>query len=132
MLQVPISHGELVDKVTILKIKTEKITDAKKLANVKTELSLLTPLLTKIGMDFSSPDFIELYNINKEFWEYHDWQREQWAKMDNNDNLLNIELYRANKNEHVMNDNRAKVKKRINMTTNSLVIEEKQFIAYQI
>ena len=76
--------------------------------------------------------FKDLYDLNLEFWEYHDWQREKWKNLEGKDNLIDIELYKRNKEEHILNDRRAEIKKRINIEFNSLIIEEKQFISYKI
>lgn len=130
MIKVPVSNGELVDKLTILKIKMSKM-NGKKLDNVNREYNMLLPFLKKIGLDEDNELFIKLYNINLEFWEYHDWQRERFNKCQD-ENLIDIELYRRNRYEHIMNDNRAKIKKEINILTKSDIIEEKQFISYNI
>jgi hypothetical protein len=131
MIFAPICHGELVDKLTILKIKMEKMVDLKKLENVTKEYNLLLPLLRKIGLSEEHDLFKRLYKINLEFWEYHDWQREKWRNLCD-DNLIDIELFKKNREEHILNDNRARVKKDINILTNSEIVEEKQFISYNI
>ena len=130
MLFIPVCNGELVDKLTILKIKMEKM-EKSKLDNVTKEYNLLLPFLEKIGLDENHELFKKLYHINLEFWEYHDWQRERWMNLNDN-NLIDIELFKKNRDEHIMNDNRAKIKKEINNITNSEIIEEKQFISYNI
>jgi len=128
MLYVPICHGELVDKLTILKIKKEKM-QGNKLENVEKEYNLLLPFLYKIGIDETHELFIKLYQVKKEFWEYHDWQREKWKEVKE---TIDIELYKRTKEEHILNDKRAKIKKEINILTDSFIIEEKQFISYTI
>jgi hypothetical protein len=130
MILIPVCHGELVDKLTILKIKMQKMS-GDKLENVTKEYNMLLPKLQSIGLNEEHELFKSLYDINLEFWEYHDWQRERFDKC-KDDNLIDIELYKRNRYEHIMNDNRAKVKKEINKLTNSNIIEEKQFISYQI
>ena len=130
MIKIPICNGELVDKLTILKIKMSKMS-GEKLANVKKEYNLLLPYLKDIGLNDGHTLFQKLYEINLEFWEYHDWQRERFNKCQD-ENLIDIELYKRNRYEHIMNDNRAKVKKEINILTNSDIIEEKQFLSYEI
>ena len=130
MILIPVCHGELVDKLTILKIKKSKMS-GDKLKHVTNEYNMLLPFLKKIGLDEDNELFIKLYNINLEFWEYHDWQRERFNKCQD-ENLIDIELYKRNRYEHIMNDNRAKVKKEINILTNSDIIEEKQFLSYEI
>ncbi len=119
-----------MDKVTILRIKMIKMSGTK-LENVTKEYNMLLPKLGSIGMNEDHYLFKALFEINLEFWEYHDWQRERFEQC-KDENLIDIELYKRNRYEHVMNDNRAKVKKEINMLTHSDIIEEKQFVSYQI
>jgi hypothetical protein len=130
MIQVPVCNGELVDKLTILEIKKNKMT-GDKLVNVTKEYDCLYPYLEKIGLSTEHELFKKLYEINLEFWEYHDWQRERWILL-KDENFIDIELFKRNRYEHILNDNRAKVKKEINNLTNSEIIEEKQFISYQL
>lgn len=130
MIFAPICHGELVDKLTILKIKMEKMKEVK-LENVTKEYELLLPFLHKIGLSEEHELFQKLYKINLEFWEYHDWQREKWRNL-KDDNMIDIELFKKNREEHILNDNRARVKKDINAITHSDIVEEKQFISYNI
>lgn len=130
MIEIPICNGELVDKLTILEIKKNKMT-GEKLENVTKEYNLLYPYLVKIGLSTEHELFKKLYAINLEFWEYHDWQRERWRLLID-ENLIDIELFKRNRDEHILNDNRARIKKEINKLTNSEIIEEKLFVSYQI
>ena len=130
MIQIPVCNGELVDKLTILEIKKNKMT-GDKLENVTKEYDLLYPYLIQIGLSIEHELFKKLYDINLEFWEYHDWQRERWRLL-KDDNFIDIELFKKNRNEHILNDERARIKKEINKLTNSEIIEEKLFISYHI
>lgn len=130
MIIVPVCNGELVDKLTILEIKKTKMT-GDKLENVTKEYDLLYPYLIQIGLSIEHELFKKLYDINLEFWEYHDWQRERWRLL-TDDNFIDIELFKRNRNEHILNDERARIKKEINKLTNSEIIEEKLFISYHI
>jgi hypothetical protein len=132
MILVPISTGELLDKITILKIKKNKMMDTEKLVNVNKEYDLLTEILNKLDIDESNPLFVELYDLNLKFWEYHDWQREKWNELKDKPKMIDIELYKKNEEEHIMNDLRAEIKKRINKLYNSDIVEEKQFKSYAI
>ena len=87
MIYIPVCNGELVDKITILKIKISKM-DKSKLDNVTKEYNLLLPYLEEIGINEKHELFKKLYNINLEFWEYHDWQRERWKNL--NDNCIDL------------------------------------------
>jgi hypothetical protein len=130
MIQIPVCNGELVDKLTILEIKKSKM-NGDKLDNVTKEYDLLYPYLIKIGLSSDHDLFKKLYDINLEFWEYHDWQRERWRLL-TDDNFIDIELFKRNRDEHILNDERARIKKEINKLTNSEIIEEKLFISYHI
>ena len=132
MILVPISLGELIDKITILKIKILKIKDENKLKNVFDEYIQLSEILKMNNFTEENSLFIDLYSLNLEFWEYHDWQREKWRVLEGKDNLIDIELYKKNREEHILNDKRAGIKKKINIQFNSQIIEEKQFISYNI
>ena len=127
---VPISWGELIDKITILKIKCIKIKDPTKLENVNKEYHLLIEILFKQGLTEEHPLFKELYELNTTFWEYHDWQREKWRE--SKEDEINLELYHKNREEHILNDKRAEIKKKINELYHSEIVEEKQFISYKI
>jgi hypothetical protein len=85
MIQIPVCNGELVDKLTILEIKKSKMT-GDKLVNVTKEYDFLYGQLEKIGLSKEHELFKKLYEINLEFWEYHDWQRERWRLL-KDDNL---------------------------------------------
>jgi len=79
MILIPACHGELVDKLTILKIKMMKMSGMK-LENVTKEFNMLLPKLESIGMNEDHDLFKSLFKINLEFWEYHDWQRERFEE----------------------------------------------------
>lgn len=132
MILVPVSLGELIDKITILKIKQQRITDPAKLENVNREYDLLYNILKEQQITDEDEHFKQLYEINNEFWDYHDWQRERWQSLGNNANLVDVELYRKNREEHILNDKRAEIKKMINLKYKSEIVEEKQFIHYSI
>lgn len=131
MILVPISLGELLDKITILKIKLLKVSDISKLENIQKEYKLLSIIMNKEGISEEHALFQELYKLNLEFWEYHDWQRERWLT-NKDDNMIDIELYKKNRDEHKLNDKRAEIKKSLNILYKSEIVEEKQFISYQI
>lgn len=131
MILVPISLGELLDKITILKIKLLKVYDLNKLEHIRKEYTLLSSIMTKEGISEEHSLFQELYKLNLEFWEYHDWQRERWLS-NKDSNMIDIELYKKNRDEHILNDKRAEIKKSLNIIYKSEIVEEKQFISYQI
>jgi hypothetical protein len=130
MILCPVSLGELVDKITILKIKMVKMNDHNKLDNVKKEYGLLSELLYNNGFSEENTHFKELYELNLKFWEYHDWQRQKWSQT--KPDMIDEELYWRNREEHILNDKRAEIKKKINILFASDIVEEKQFIGYAI
>ena len=132
MITIPVAHGELVDKLTILQIKREKIKNKAQLVQVEKEWSLLYPLLIGVGLSTEHKLYQELLDINRQFWEYHSWQRERWAKVGEQKDEVDTELYWRNKEEHVLNDRRARVKLAINVETKSDIVEQKQFPVYSI
>ena len=125
---VPTSIGELIDKITILQIKQEKMTDRSKLENVNRELAELGKIW-ETSKD-SSIDITELQNrlkqVNETLWEIEDRIRikESTAEFDQEF----IELARS---VYFQNDSRAEIKKQINLQTGSTLVEEKQYREYQ-
>ena len=125
---VPISPGELLDKITILQIKLARILDAGKLANVKLELSLLEQTWKDSGCathDLAREERA-LLNVNERLWDIEDRIRAKEAKQTFDRDF--IELARA---VYVCNDERAEIKKRINMQLGSRLIEEKSYKQYR-
>lgn len=126
-LLVPVSPGELIDKITILEIKSQRISDAVKLANVRTELGLLMKtwqaspwVKADIGTEWAG-----LRAVNEKLWVIEDQIRdkERDARFDREF----VELARA---VYVTNDERAAIKKRINTRLGSTLVEEKSYADY--
>lgn len=130
LIQAPISLGELIDKITILEIKAVNISDATKLKNVTHELNILNDkvgsLLDTDGQATLAPLKQALKNINQELWIIEDDIRDCEYVKDFSDKF--IQLARA---VYVTNDQRAKVKKDINLAFGSELIEEKSYKDYQ-
>jgi hypothetical protein len=125
---VPISPGELLDKITILRIKQVRILDAAKLANVKLELALLEQTRRDCGCTAQDVALDEraLQNVNERLWDIEDRIRDKEAKQSFDRDF--IELARA---VYVSNDERAAIKKRINLQLGSRLIEEKSYKQYR-
>jgi len=125
---VPISPGELLDKITILRIKQVRIPDAAKLANVKLELALLEQTWRDCGRDAQelAADVRALQEVNERLWDIEDRIRDKEAKQSFDRDF--IELARA---VYVCNDERAAIKKRINVLLGSRLIEEKSYRQYR-
>lgn len=123
---VEISLGELVDKITILKIKSERITDAAKLKNVEKEYLSLLSTLKQTDYRQNDATFFALYEINRKLWEVEDKLRLKEAKKEFDADF--VALARA---VYFTNDERAAIKKNINISYNSSLIEEKQYCEYK-
>jgi Family of unknown function (DUF6165) len=124
---VPISPGELLDKITILRIKVARIVDAGKVANVRLELDLLEKTWADSGcaaFDVTR-DERALQDVNERLWDVEDLIRDKEAKQTFDREF--IELARA---VYVSNDERAAIKKRINVQLGSRLIEEKSYKPY--
>jgi hypothetical protein len=125
---VPVSPGELLDKITILRIKVARIQDAAKLANVKLELSLLEQIWKEAGAAAHDVALDEraLENVNGQLWDIEDRIRDKEARQTFDREF--IELARA---VYICNDERAAIKKRINLQLGSRIIEEKSYKQYR-
>jgi len=127
-LLVPLSPGELLDKITILRIKVARIQDAAKLANVKRELSLLEQTWKESGAAGHDVALDEraLENVNGRLWDIEDRIRDKEARQTFDREF--IELARA---VYICNDERAAIKKRINLQLGSPLVEEKSYKQYR-
>ena len=127
-INVPVSPGELIDKITILEIKMERMDDPLKLANVKTELDLLEKVWSQ--SDFAGADIVkekksELKSINEKLWVIEDDLRLKESRSEFDSEF--IELARS---VYFTNDHRARVKKEINIGVGSNLVEEKSYQDY--
>ena len=128
LIQVPVSYGELIDKITILEIKSRQINDAAKVANVRTELDLLNA--TWANHPASKTDIADerarLLTVNESLWDIEDRIRlkEKAQAFD----AEFIELARA---VYFENDVRAAVKREINLKLGSQLVEEKSYQDYR-
>ena len=128
-LHVEISAGELLDKLTILDIKTERITDPDKLVNVRKERAMLRDIW-RTAVPETVPAIAEhtqrLKAINEQLWDIEDAIRAKEAASEFDDAF--IQLARA---VYITNDERAAVKKAVNLALGSNLIEEKSYQPYQ-
>jgi len=124
-MKVEVSNGEIVDKLTILWIKEEKITDEEKLLNVRNEISELGPCLAKMDLTETSDDVIRLHEVNLSLWDIEDKIREKENEKDFGEDFISLA-----RSVYIINDSRAKIKKQINITTGSDLVEEKSYEEY--
>lgn len=125
MIQVPVSIGELVDKITILKIKNRMISDVEKLANIQNELQALQAVCTKNGIDVNDKETADLEQINLKLWKIEDDIREKERNKAFDQKF--VELARA---VYVTNDERFKAKAVLNKKYGSAFKEEKSYKEY--
>jgi uncharacterized protein YukE len=125
---VPVSPGELLDKITILRIKSQRIEDATKLQNVRVELTLLEQTWQSSGCTAVNLHTEEhaLQAINQKLWDIEDQIRDKEARQLFDQGF--IELARA---VYIANDERASLKKRINTKLGSRLVEEKSYRPYR-
>jgi hypothetical protein len=127
-LHVPVSAGELLDKITILRIKNRRIQDAAKLANVRLELDLLERIWATLGpaIQAVAADEHALQAVNEQLWDIEDRIRVKEAARSFDQDF--IDLARA---IYHRNDERATIKKRINVALGSRLVEEKSYQPYR-
>lgn len=126
-ISVPVSVGEVIDKLTILQIKNEKIADHSKLANIQHELNALNTAISSLAFDgpVLAALQLELRGVNEELWRIEDAIRECEHRRD-----FGTEFIELARSVYKMNDRRAEVKRRINELTGSSLIEEKSYKEY--
>ena len=126
-LQVPVSVGEVLDKITILQIKLAHISDANKRVNIQNELDALLPLLDGDGFttDEMQGLMAELKSVNEALWDIEDDIREKEAAKS-----FDAEFIKLARAVYVTNDKRAEIKKQINLATGSALVEEKSYESY--
>lgn len=127
-IQVPISPGELIDKITILRIKAARITDAGKRANVKLELELLERVWQECGLPITqvAADEAALQDVNTRLWDIEDRIRDEERAQ-----RFGPEFIALARSVYVENDERAALKKRINLALGSRIVEEKSYQPYR-
>ena len=123
----PVAIGELIDKITILEIKAQRIRDPTKAANVRNELQLLTDARARFAIAGSNIDRLaaELRRINENLWEIEDQIRD--CERENNFGPRFVELARS---IYRTNDCRAELKRQLNELAGSSIIEEKSYARY--
>ncbi len=127
-IKIPVSPGELLDKVTILRIKSQRMTDPAKLKNVRDELAALEQVWqdSPYGRAEVGTDIQALQQVNERLWVIEDEIREQERRKD-----FGAEFVRLARAVYVENDERAAIKRRINLKLGSSIVEEKSYADYK-
>jgi hypothetical protein len=124
-MKVDVSNGEVIDKMTILNIKKEKIKDIDKLNNIIKEYDIIYNILSDELNNLDKSYYDSLYKINLQLWEVEDKLRIKEYK-----NEFDSEFIELARSVYILNDKRASIKREINNITNSNIIEEKDYINY--
>jgi len=128
-MKIEVSNGEILDKLTILYLKVAFITDKDKLANVRKEIDALRPISQALFQEYGDDlrkFYDELGKINYRLWKVEDQIRECERNKDFSEEF--VMLARA---VYFNNDSRSECKKKINIITNSGIIEEKSYENYE-
>lgn len=125
-MNIEVSHGEIVDKLTILQIKKENITDPSKLDNIIKEYDYLLSIVENdLKISTESSEYLELLSINKELWVIEDDIRDKERVKEFDDDFIKLA-----RSVYYTNDVRAKIKKEINLKYSSGFVEEKSYQSY--
>jgi hypothetical protein len=127
-ISVPVSPGELLDKITILRIKSNRMSDAQKLANVRVELKVLeeTWSASPYAKSDIAADVNALLQVNERLWVIEDDIRGKERAQE-----FDAEFIRLARAVYVENDERAGIKRRINLKLGSSIVEEKSYAEYK-
>lgn len=128
IIQVPVSPGEVLDKITILEIKSERIADPVKVANVRRELELLqASWLKAVPQDETVKRLhAKLKSINEDLWVIEDDIRDKELAKEFDETFIDLA-----RSVYVTNDQRANAKKELNLYLGSEIVEEKSYKDYQ-
>ena len=125
-MNIEVSHGEIVDKLTILAIKKKNITDVEKLNNITKEYDYLVSVVENdLGISLSSSEYEKLLSINQELWVIEDDIRDKERNKE-----FDEEFVRLARAVYYTNDIRANIKKEINVKYSSGFVEEKSYQPY--
>jgi len=125
-MKIEVSIGELVDKLSILAIKLQKISNPDKIVNIKKEYDILLEATQELGISLDSDEYLRLVEVNLQLWEIEDRIR---IKESNKE--FDAEFISLARSVYFRNDDRSDVKREINLRYNSELIEEKEYINYK-
>lgn len=126
VMLLPTSIGDAVDKLTILEIKSERITDKTKRENVQKELALVSGELASLEGELNCKGLrASLKAVNAQLWDVEDTIREHERRQD-----FGEEFVRLARSVYRLNDQRAQLKREINLVCGSAIVEEKEYVDY--
>jgi Zn-dependent oligopeptidase len=123
-MKIEVSNGEIIDKLTIIQIKLERIKDKVKLVNLQKEYDELKSASSSI-LPATDPLYNSLYKVNCELWDIEDRIRDLERKKD-----FGEEFVSTARSVYFKNDKRSEIKREINIKTLSGLIEEKSYEKY--
>ena len=123
-MEIPVPVGDVLDKITILRIKSRKISDEAKLSNVRSELAALTARWEAEGYPVL-PEAAALEEVNEALWDVEDELRRHEARRD-----FGPEFVTRARSVYQLNDRRARLKREVNEALGSELIEEKDYVSY--
>ena len=123
-MKIEVSNGEIIDKLTIIQIKLERIKDKDKLVNLKKEFDVLINASSSV-ISTTDPLYIALYEVNCELWDIEDHIRDLERNKDLGDDFISTA-----RSVYFKNDRRSELKREINIRTSSGLIEEKSYEKY--
>jgi predicted nuclease with TOPRIM domain len=125
-MQIEVSNGELIDKLTILEIKLDKVTDDNKLRNITKEWGILNEKAVLIYQIFGDSELYNAINkledINRQLWDVEDWLRDCEKEQ-----RFDEEFIQLARSVYKLNDQRHQMKKEIDLLTKSNLSEEKLY-----
>ena len=125
-MKIDVSIGELVDKVSILEIKLNKVKNKDKLKNIKKEYDLLKVSMEQCGINAESEFFKRLVEVNSRLWVIEDDIRIKESSQE-----FDADFIRLARSVYFENDERAAIKKEINLKYDSDLVEEKEYVDYK-
>ena len=123
-MKIEVSNGEIIDKLTIIQIKIERIKDNNKLLNLRKEFEELRNAASKI-LSIDDPLYKALYEVNCDLWEIEDNIRDLERRKEFGEDFI-----QTARSVYQKNDKRAVIKRKINIKTSSGLIEEKSYEKY--
>ncbi len=124
-MKIDISIGELVDRVTILQIKLERIEDLEKRKNIRKEFDALSRFMTDAGVPFDSEEYVRLKRVNETLWDVENSIRLKEAGREFDDAFVQLA-----RQVYLNNDDRSRLKRALNLRFHSEWIEEKEYARY--